>query len=255
MTVTSIARASPTHKMHASTPTRIVAIIGFAFTAMLPAQSRQAPNAKPAAVVPATSLPPTPPTTVPVLPPTPEQLPPHPASITYMDGLLTISADNSSLNQILRDISRETKMKITGGVVDERVFGKYGPASAEQVLNTLLDGTGSNMLFVQSSGTTPAELILTSRGGGATPPNPNAAAESEREQQRAEEEISRQSVSPERNPERYPAPEHPNTPAGEGSPSSDSTDQQQTPSGPKTPQQIFDQLQKLRQQQQQPNQQ
>jgi hypothetical protein len=240
--------------MHASTPIRIVAMFSLAFTAMLPAQSRQAPNAKPTAAVPSASLPPTPPTTIPILPPTPEQLPAHPASVTYANGLLTVSANNSSLNQILRDISRETKTKITGGVVDERVFGEYGPASTEQILNTLLDGTGSNMLFVQSSGTAPAELILSSRSGAPTPPNPNAAAEAEREQH-VQEEISKQSISPEQNPERYPAPERPNVPAGEGSPSSDSADQQQAPSGPKTPQQIFDQLQKLRQQQQQPNQQ
>jgi hypothetical protein len=235
--------------MHASTPIRIVAMFAFAFAAMLPAQSRQAPGAKPSAA----SLPPTPPTTIPVLPPTPEQLPPHPASVTYLDGLLTISANNSSLNQILRDISRETKTKITGGVVDERVFGEYGPASTEQILNTLLDGTGSNMLFVQSSGAAPAELILTSRGGGPTPPNPNAAAEVEREQ-RIQEEISKQSIRPEQSPERYPSPERPNTPT-EGSPASNSADEQQSPNGIKTPQQIFDQLQKLRQQQQQPNQQ
>ncbi len=100
------------------------------------------------------------------------------ANVTYANGLLTVSATNSSLNQILREISRQTGMKITGGVTDERVFGNYGPGSPATILATLLDGTGSNMLLVQSNGVgsnpAPAELVLTPRHGGPTPPNPNA---------------------------------------------------------------------------------
>ncbi len=46
-----------------------------------------------------------------------------------------------ALNQILRDIARLTGIKITGGVVDERVFGNYGPDAPNNVLDALLDGT------------------------------------------------------------------------------------------------------------------
>ena len=80
---------------------------------------------------------------------TPSQRPPNRAQVTYADGMLSVSADNSSLNQILRQIASSTGMKITGGVADERVFGHYGPATPAQILASLLDGTGSNMILVQ----------------------------------------------------------------------------------------------------------
>ena len=87
---------------------------------------------------------------------------------------MSINASNSSLNQILREISRQTGMKITGGVREERVFGHYGPAPVADILTTLIDGTGTNMVLRQTASNTPEELILTPRSGGVTPPNPNA---------------------------------------------------------------------------------
>jgi len=96
------------------------------------------------------------------------------AEVRYADGLLSINANNSSLNQILREISRQTGMKITGGVREERVFGHYGPAAPADILATLIDGTATNMVLRQTASAAPEELILTPRGGGASPPNPNA---------------------------------------------------------------------------------
>jgi hypothetical protein len=95
--------------------------------------------------------------------------------VTYIDGQLDVRADNSSLNQILRSISRQTGLKITGGVEDERVFGNYGPASVSSVLATLLDGTGTNILLLEGDATNPPNLVLTPRGSGPTPPSPSSA--------------------------------------------------------------------------------
>src|ERR1700679_20084 len=89
--------------------------------------------------------------------------PPNHAQVTYSNGQLNVRADNSSLNQILRAISRRTGLKITGGVKDERVFGSYGPASTSSILAMLLDGTGTNILLLEGSPTNPPELILTPR--------------------------------------------------------------------------------------------
>jgi hypothetical protein len=100
----------------------------------------------------------------------------HKARVSYVDGLMDVRADNSSLNQILRDISRETGMSIVGGVADQRVFGNYGPAAPATVLQTLLDGTNTNMLLKETANGGPAELILTPRTGGVTPPGPNSAS-------------------------------------------------------------------------------
>lgn len=98
----------------------------------------------------------------------------HRARVTYADGMLEVRADNSSLNQILRDISRETGMKIVGGVTDQRVFGSYGPAPAATVLQTLLDGTGTNILLQESRTHAPEQLLLTPQTGGPTPPPPSS---------------------------------------------------------------------------------
>jgi hypothetical protein len=101
---------------------------------------------------------------------------PHHAAVTYIDGQIDVRANDSSLNQILRSISRRTGLKITGGVEDQRVFGNYGPASTSSVLATLLDGTGTNILLLGGDATNPPELVLTPRGGGPTPPSPNSSA-------------------------------------------------------------------------------
>jgi len=100
---------------------------------------------------------------------------PHRAKVTFSNGLIDVRADDSSLNQILRSISHATGLQITGGVADQRVFGNYGPASTSEIIATLLDGTGTNMLLTEGDATTPPTLLLTPRSGGATPPSPNAA--------------------------------------------------------------------------------
>ncbi len=101
---------------------------------------------------------------------------PHPAKVTFADGKIDIRANNSSLNQILRAVSRATGLKITGGVPDERVFGNYGPAPLSSVIATLLDGTGTNILFLSGDADNAPHLVLTRRGGGATPPSPDSPA-------------------------------------------------------------------------------
>ena len=109
--------------------------------------------------------------------PAPEPAPttkPRRATVTYEAGLLSIQANDSSLNLILRQVAHLTGMKITGGVAEERVFGNYGPSKPSTVLSTLLDGTRSDMVLRHDTSNTITELILTPRGGGAVPPGPNA---------------------------------------------------------------------------------
>jgi hypothetical protein len=169
--------------------------------------------------------------------------------------MLSISADNASLNQILRQISTDTGIKISGGVADERVFGKYGPASPDQILTALLNGTGSNMVILHGDGTAPAQLILTSRRGGPTPPNPNAATHEDRPDP-AEETPAQvvQPAIPEPDPTRNNPVTPPSTPATSTDTPSANPSQPDSPNGVKTPQQIYEQLQRIRQQQQQPTQ-
>lgn len=180
------------------------------------------------------------------------------AVVVFTGGQLTVTANNSSLNQILREISRQTGMVITGGVVDEHVFGSYGPASAGEVLSRLLDGTGSNMLLIAGPGGAPKKLILTSREGGASPPNPNAMAfdQDSRDDDRPAVEI-RPTQRPIGGDERGrlgqpfaqpPAPQgssqSSNTP-GNGTSANGGASNPASPNGVLTPEQIYQQLQQL----------
>jgi hypothetical protein len=236
-----------TRLTHMHVPTQIKFAASLILSASLGAQSPPVtpPNATSSAL-PATSVT----TQQTAVPPRPSQVPPNRAWVSFSNGALSVSANNSSLNQILREISTDTGMKITGGVTDERVFGNYGPADPAQVLDSLLDGTAVNMVLVQRDDASLAELILTPRNGGPTPPNPNASVSNERP------EPSR-NFSAQPNPPSEPAPPPQNNavappvdPAATTTPTPASGSQPDSPNGVKTPQQIYEQLQRLRQQQQ-----
>jgi hypothetical protein len=182
----------------------------------------------------------------------------HRAQVVYAGGQLEITADNSSLNQILREISRQAGMKITGGVKDERVFGKYGPGPAAEILASLLDGTGSNMLLRETPAKAPAELILTVRLGGPTPPNPNAPGLDD-DQPAREDEEPREAAAPPAPPAEAGTAATPPAgangsagPAAGSAPPTTGAASATAPGAPQTPQEIFQQLQRLQQAQPQP---
>ena len=189
----------------------------------------------------------------------PAQQPSHRADVQITTGQLSVNADNSSLNQILRDIGRLTGMKITGGVNDERVYGTYGPADTSTVLSALLKGTGSNMMLIFDARQEPQELVLTPRGGGPTPPNPSASRSDDRDEDDLPQRRGRMPRSMEENsPKPVPAPTPPPVPvvtAPSSAPAAAATDTAApAPSGePPTVQQVYEQLQKLQQQQQKAN--
>jgi hypothetical protein len=110
-------------------------------------------------------------------PATPSSLldhPPQPAKVTLGSGKLTVQADNSSLSEILRQISKASGMKVEGlqatSSGSQRVFGSYGPGAPREVLSELLDGAGYNVLMLgATSSGAPRQLALTLRPTGAAP--------------------------------------------------------------------------------------
>jgi hypothetical protein len=101
---------------------------------------------------------------------------PSPATITWDSHGLRIEAANSSLEQILEDVSTATGTKVEGFDADQRIFGVYGPGPARDVLSQLLQGSGYNVLLVGDQGQgTPREIVLSSRHGGSTVQAANAA--------------------------------------------------------------------------------
>src|ERR1700730_15891676 len=99
-----------------------------------------------------------------VLPPLPsgplsqlpmDQIPPTPAKVSYQGGLLTISAQNSTLGEILRDVRKLTGASIDvppgSAVTSERVIAHLGPGAPRDVLAGLFNGTQFNYVMLGSS--------------------------------------------------------------------------------------------------------
>jgi len=133
------------------------------------------------APVPTVTVPPTPPP-----PDWPANDRPSEASVTWDSHGLRVVAANSSLVQIMKDISSQTGATLEGLGKDQRIFGIYGPGSARDVINQLLDGSGYNVLMIGDQGQgTPRQIILTDQSGASPQApkagNPGAGAEEETE--------------------------------------------------------------------------
>ena len=98
---------------------------------------------------------------------------PNPPSVAWDSSGLRISASNSSLQQILNEVSTDTGTRIVGSVPDQRIYGSYGPGNARDVLSQLLLGSGYNVLLAGDIGKgAPSEVVLTPRrSSGANAPN------------------------------------------------------------------------------------
>ena len=218
--------------------------LGLLATALLgtPLLAAQAPAASPAtAPVPKTvhrhtrpsaahlQTPPAEATPAPATPPVPEA--PHwpandkpsQASITWDSQGLRIDASNSSLQQILRDVSTATGAKVEGLNSDQRIFGSYGPGQARDVLSQLLQGSGYNVIMIGDQGQgAPRQIVLSARhntGETQTAANDNQPNGSDNEE----------------DPDEQP-PQFPVRPGfGPGGP-------------PRTPQQIMQEMQQRQQQ-------
>jgi hypothetical protein len=136
---------------------------------------------------------------------------------------LRIDAANSSLAQILHDVSTATGTQVEGFATDQRVFGSYGPGEARDVLAQLLQGSGYNLLMIGDQGQgTPRQILLSSRNAVAAPSANKTGANSDDEDADTEEPAAQPILQPDQ--------PHPN-----GIPS-------------RTPQQLMQEMQ-LRQQQ------
>jgi hypothetical protein len=106
----------------------------------------------------------------PVVPKWPVNEKPGLAAVVWDSHGLRIEAKNSSLHQILEDVSTATGAKVEGMGSDERIFGAYGPGQARDVLSQLLQGSGYNILMVGDQGQgAPRQIVLSSRRGGEAP--------------------------------------------------------------------------------------
>ena len=81
-----------------------------------------------------------------------EQLAPSAPTVTYANGVLTISAHNSKLSDILREIRNQTGADVDiSPQAEERVVTHLGPGPARDVLDSLLAGSQFNYVIVGSA--------------------------------------------------------------------------------------------------------
>jgi hypothetical protein len=201
----------------------------------VPARLRGVPDqSTPAAANPAPAAQPTPaqqpqsPAPVSEVAPSMLQQPAAEAQIVFTGDTLSIRADNSSLTAILHQVASKSGMQIEGLSSDERVFGTFGPGAPRDVLADLLNGTAYNVVLLGDlSDGAPRQLILTpaTHGGAVPPPSPQATTN----------EASNE-------PEAVEAPTPDVPPPGTTPPPTPAV---------KTPQQLFEQLQRMRSAQQQ----
>lgn len=165
----------------------------------------------------------------------------QPAAIDFAGGTLTIRAANSSLRAILNDLQARTGTKINGLTGDERIYGVYGPGNAQAVLASLLDDSGYNVLISgRNADGAPRAIELSSR----TAVQAAAPAATTGMTQAAEETDDSDDTDSSAAPATFAAPAQPlpapTAPAASG-----------TPAQIKTPQQLLQELQQMRQNAQQ----
>ena len=102
-------------------------------------------------------------------PPTMQQMPPSPPQVQYRDGLLTVSARNSTLSDVLNAVRAQTgaNMTLPPGMND-RLFLQIGPAPPRDVISKLLSGTNFDYVLAGSPQNPNAlqQVIVTPRQGG-----------------------------------------------------------------------------------------
>ena len=227
-------------------------LVGVAFAAQTPAAPASAPahspahrHKKPTAAKSVTqpTQAPAPAPAAPPLPNWPANKRPTEASVVWDSHGLFIQASNSSLDQILREISLKIGARVEGMGADERVFGTYGPGPAREVLAKLLDGSGYNVLLVGDQGQgTPRRIVLSGRPTVPSQPTGNGIPGANNENDTENDQEAEQAPEPE--------PPGPGEQARPGTPEYNAAQ----PVPVRTPQQIFQerqqQIQRMQQQQQ-----
>jgi hypothetical protein len=189
-----------------------------------PAPTPQAQPAASQSSAPSTPIAPSTPVAADVAPSLLQE-PAQDAKITFDKNRLSIHADNSSLAGILRQVASSSGMKVEGLSGDERVFGTFGPGAPRDVIAELLDGTAYNVALIGDlDNGAPREVLLTPTTHGAAAPAPAPQANSDDANDQETQDV----------PTPAEVPQSPTT---------------QTPATPgvRTPQQLFEQLQRMRQ--------
>lgn len=224
-----------TSKLHREAATVIVSVLWATVLAAQPSATQQTPShrTRPSAAHPtATTLAEAPP--APPAPNWPINDHPNPASVKWDGTGLRIMAANSSLQQILSDVTTATGTKVEGFGKDQRVYGDFGPGQPRDILAQLLQGTGYNIVMIGDQGRgNPREVLLSERITSAAS-QPVAHTSQEDNEDDYDNQVD---VGPPQ-PAQPLQPQQPQPPARPGF----------GPEGPRSPQQIQQELMQRQQQ-------
>lgn len=109
-----------------------------------------------------------------VLPLSPEQRPAARPIVIFENGNLTITANNSTLQDILDIVGEKTGAVIDlPGPAPERVVSQLGPGKARDVIASLLNGSHFNYVVVgtETDANAVARVVLTAKSDHADAPN------------------------------------------------------------------------------------
>jgi hypothetical protein len=184
-------------------------------------------------------------------------MPPLPPQVTYRNGMLTVNAVNSTLSGLLNAIRAKTGIEFDGAEnASERVAVNLGPAPEGDVLAGIFSGSSFDYVVLgrEDSPNIVQRVILTPRAKGGPvvagqPQQPQQMQQPPQAQQEGEEEAPDEAANPEQDQPQDSAIQPP--PVEQPVPA---PNPQQTPpqnNGPKTPEQLLEELKQMQLQQQQ----
>lgn len=181
-------------------------------------------------------------------------LPAVPPQVTYRDGQLSVHALNSTLGSVLNAIRNKTGIQFEGlDAAPERIVVSMGPASAGEVLAAILTGSRYDYIAVDRTDSPGIvqRVVLTPRAGGASVVQPLAFGQPVHNPATEEEEAADDEPqdTPARPPimQAQPIPPQPIPPQANQQPQNDVT--------VKTPEQLIQEMQQIKQRQEQMQQQ
>jgi len=198
---------------------------------------------------------------IPEPPPTPEQMPAAAPKVVLSDGQLSILAENSTLGDVLSAVKNLTGASVEAPPTanNERIAVNLGPGNPQQILQELLDGSKFDYLILGSPTNSSAveKIIITSRSAGAASGSPTSNAINQMPARPLYQPPSMPDESDNAVDDEITQPEPPPPQQEEVTPPQEEQRQigpgGEAQQGPKTPEQLLQELQRMQREGRMPN--
>jgi hypothetical protein len=197
--------------------------------------------------------PPAPPPAIPV-PSRPADMPPVPPQVSYRNGMLTVNAVNSTMASVLNAIRSKTGIDFEGAENSgERVAVSLGPAPEGEVLAGIFSGSGFDYVVLgrsDSPGTVQRVILTPKSKAGAVAASRQPQPQQPQDQPEGEEDVPDEAANAADADQQQPQDSANQPPTVPNQQPPIQENQPQT-GGPKTPEQLLQELKQMQLQQQQ----